>query len=155
VKENQRLTIPVFGNGDVDSPEDALRMLNDYGADGVMIGRASIGYPWIFREVKHYLRTGEHLALPTLAERLEACKEHLLHSIQWKGDKLGILEMRRHYGPYFRGLENIKTYRSRLVLSMSAAEIIDILGEIEQHYSQQEIVWGAKKEVPAYAGLDY
>ena len=155
VKENPRLHIPVFGNGDVNSPEDAHRMLHEYGADGVMIGRASIGYPWIFREVKHYLATGEHLALPTLAERLEACKEHLQHSIEWKGEKLGILEMRRHYGPYFKGLVNIKPYRSRLVLSMSVQELYDILGEIELHYSHQEVIWAKTNEPKEYAGMDY
>ncbi len=154
VKENPRLHIPVFGNGDVSTPEDAKRMLNDYGADGVMIGRAAIGHPWIFREVKHYLKTGEHLAQPTLAERLEACKEHVMHSIEWKGHNLGLLEMRRHYAPYFKGLENIKTFRSRLVLSMSVQEIYDILGEIEIHYSGMENMWAKPNTKAEYAGLD-
>ena len=154
VKENPRLHIPVFGNGDVTTPEDAKRMLNDFGADGVMIGRASIGHPWIFREVRHYLNTGEHLAPPTLAERLDACREHVMHSIEWKGHNLGLLEMRRHYGPYFRGLENIKPFRSRLVLSMSVQEIFDILGEIELHYKDQENIYAKPNVKVEYAGFD-
>jgi nifR3 family TIM-barrel protein len=154
VKENPRLHIPVFGNGDVTTPEDAKRMLNDFGADGVMIGRASIGHPWIFREVRHYLNTGEHLAQPTLAERLDACREHVMHSIEWKGHNLGLLEMRRHYGPYFKGLENIKPFRSRLVLSMSVQEIFDILGEIELHYKDQENIYAKPNTKTEYAGFD-
>ena len=154
VKENPRLHIPVFGNGDVMNGEDAKRMLNDFGADGVMIGRASIGHPWIFREVRHYLNTGEHLASPTLAERLDACREHVLHSIEWKGHNLGLLEMRRHYGPYFRGLENIKPFRSRLVLTMSVQEVMDILGEIELHYKDMPNVWAKANTPREYAGLD-
>jgi tRNA-dihydrouridine synthase B len=120
-----------------------------------MIGRAAIGHPWIFREVKHYLKTGEHMAQPTLAERLDACREHVMHSIEWKGNNLGLLEMRRHYGPYFRGLENIKGYRSRLVQTLSAQEVYDILGEIENHYSGLENMW-AKPNTPneVYAGFD-
>ncbi|MEY3865505.1 MAG: hypothetical protein RL234_996, partial [Pseudomonadota bacterium] len=101
VKENPRIHIPIFGNGDIDSPEKALEYKNRYGVDGIMIGRASIGYPWIFREVKHYLATGEKLAPPTIDERVETCKKHLMFSIQWKGEVLGILEMRRHYTNYF------------------------------------------------------
>ena len=139
---------------DVTTPEDAKRMLNDHGADGVMIGRASIGYPWIFREVKHYLNTGKHLAPPTLSERLDACREHVMHSIEWKGNNLGLLEMRRHYGPYFRGLENIKTYRSRLVLTMSAQEVYDILGEIELHYKDQENIYAKPNVKMEYSGFD-
>lgn len=151
VKENQRLQIPVFGNGDVDSGEAAKRMMQDFGADGVMIGRASIGYPWIFREVKHYLKTGQTLAPPTLAERLATCREHIERSIQWKGEKLGILEMRRHYGHYFRGLLNVKVYRSRLVQTMSVQEIFDVLGEIETHYANQEVIWAKPNIKEEYA----
>lgn len=153
VKENPRLHIPVFGNGDVDSGAAAKKMMNQYGADGVMIGRASIGYPWIFREVKHYLKTGETLAPPTLEERLSVCREHFHRSIQWKGEKLGILEMRRHYGHYFRGLQNVKTFRARLVQTMSVQEVIDILGELETHYSNQPIEW-EKATGSEYAGYD-
>ena len=156
VKENPRLHIPVFGNGDVTTPEDAKRLLNDFGADGVMIGRAAIGHPWIFREVRHYLNTGEHLAQPTLAERLDACREHVMHSIEWKGHNLGLLEMRRHYSPYFKGLAHIKPFRSRLVLSMSVQEIYDILGEIELHYKDMpdDEMWAKTNVKEEYAGFD-
>jgi nifR3 family TIM-barrel protein len=154
VKENPRMTIPVFGNGDVDSPEKAIEMANRYGADGVMIGRASIGYPFIFREIKHFVKTGGHLAPPTLSERLDACKIHLERSIQWKGNKLGILEMRRHYGPYFSGLPNIKGFRSRLVTSDSQQDIVGILQEIEAHYSKEENLVYATAAKPVYQGLD-
>lgn len=136
VKENPRLHIPVFGNGDVQNGRDAHEMLNTYGADGVMIGRASIGYPWIFREIKHFLNTGEQLSPPTLEERLIACREHLLRSVKWKGEKLGILEMRRHYAPYFKGLYNVKPYRNRLVHTMDLSEIEAILLEMEVHYKE-------------------
>jgi tRNA-dihydrouridine synthase B len=153
VKENQRLRIPVFGNGDVDSGEAALEMINKYGADGVMIGRASIGYPWIFREIKHFLATGEQLAPPKLDERLSAAREHLHRSIQWKGEKLGILEMRRHYGHYFRGLENIKPFRSRLVQTMEVSEILTVFDEIESHYGKSFTSF-APGALVAYEGLD-
>lgn len=154
VKENPRITIPVFGNGDVDTPEKAIQMVKQYGADGVMIGRASIGYPFIFREIKHFIKTGEHLAPPTLGERLGACKTHLQRSIEWKGEKLGILEMRRHYGPYFSGLPNIKGFRSRLVTSDVVADIFGILDEIEEHYSKEENLVYATAVKPTYEGLD-
>ncbi len=135
IKENPRIKIPVFGNGDVDSPEKALEMKNRYGVDGIMIGRASIGYPWIFREIKHYLATGQHLAPPTLQERVEACRDHLMTSIDWKGDILGILEMRRHYTNYFRGLPNIKEYRKVLVSSQDIDELNAILDQISREYA--------------------
>jgi len=127
VKNNPRIHIPIFGNGDIDSPEKALEYKNRYGVDGIMIGRAAIGNPWIFREIKHYLNTGKHLAAPVLAERVEACLQHLRHSVAWKGEKLGVLEMRRHYGPYLKGFPNIREYRNKLVQSMSAAEVEDTL----------------------------
>jgi tRNA-dihydrouridine synthase B len=114
VKHHPRIHIPIFGNGDIDSPEKALAYKNQYGVDGIMIGRAAIGYPWIFREVKHYMQTGELLPPPTLQERMEACKTHFTKSIEWKGERLGIFEMRRHYTNYFRGLPNFKPYRLRL-----------------------------------------
>lgn len=154
VKENPRLYIPVFGNGDVDSPEKALEMVSKYGADGVMIGRAAIGYPFIFREIKHFVQTGVHHAPPTLAERLDACKIHLERSIKWKGERLGILEMRRHYGPYFSGLPNVRVFRSRLVTADNYQEILAILSEMEQHYSIQENLVYATAEKPVYAGVD-
>ena len=135
VKENPRIKIPVFGNGDINTPEKAVEIVNKYGADGVMLGRASIGHPFIFREIKHFIKTGQHLAPPTLSEKLDACREHLERSVSWKGEKLGILEMRRHYAPYFAGLPHIKPFRSRLVVSENLAELYEILYEIEEHYS--------------------
>jgi tRNA-dihydrouridine synthase B len=139
LKNNQRLQIPIFGNGDVDSPEKALEMRNRYGVDGVMIGRASIGNPWIFREVKHYLQTGEFLALPTLDERVDACKTHLLKSIQWKGPKTGVFEMRRHYTNYFKGFDNFKTYRNTLVNLEEHEEIVEMLEEVRRVYNDVEL----------------
>ncbi|MFN5327109.1 MAG: tRNA dihydrouridine synthase DusB [Bacteroidota bacterium] len=128
VKENQRITIPIFGNGDIDSPEKALEYKNRYGVDGIMIGRAAIGYPWFFREVKHYFATGEKLEPPTLEERMEVIMHHLRASMAWKGPKLGILEMRRHYGNYLKGIPNIKPIRNKLVTANSVEEIEEALG---------------------------
>ena len=138
VKENPRLHIPVFGNGDVDSPQKAKLYKDTYGVDGIMIGRASIGYPWIFREVKHYLQTGELLAPPTLSERVDAAREHLRRSISWKGEKVGVVEMRRHYTNYFRGLPNIKHFRAQLVATMNPEELYDILDKITAEYEGYE-----------------
>jgi tRNA-dihydrouridine synthase B len=139
VKENPRITIPIFGNGDIDSPEKALAYKNRYGVDGVMIGRASIGYPWIFNEIKHFLRTGEHLAAPTLADRVIVCKQHLDFSIRWKGEKTGIFEMRRHYTNYFKGFENFKPFRLRLVQADTFEEIAGILDEITDVYDAETV----------------
>jgi tRNA-dihydrouridine synthase B len=111
VKDNPRIQIPIFGNGDIDSPQKALEYKNRYGVDGIMIGRAAIGYPWIFNEIKHFLHTGEILPPPTLVERLQVTRHHLDFSIRWKGEKLGIFEMRRHYTNYFRGLAHFKPFR--------------------------------------------
>lgn len=133
-KNNPRLTIPVFGNGDIDSPEKALQYKNEYGVDGLMIGRAAIGYPWIFKEIKHYFETGEILEPPTIKDRIEAAKIHLTESIKWKGLTLGILEMRRHYTNYFRGLPGIKGYRLKLVTYQTEQEILSTLDEIQQVY---------------------
>lgn len=130
VKENQRIRIPIFGNGDIDSPEKALEYKNRYGVDGIMIGRASIGYPWIFKEIKHFLATGEKLPVPTLAERANACRRHFEFSVKWKGDKAGVFEMRRHYSNYFKGLDNFKDERSALVLAADPKEIIERLEAI-------------------------
>jgi len=130
VKENPRIRIPIFGNGDIDSPQKALDYKNRYGVDGIMIGRAAIGYPWIFREIKHFLATGNELPPPTVQERISTCRNHLEKSIIWKGEKLGILEMRRHYASYLKGLPNVKEYRSKLVNSLSIAEIQDTLSEL-------------------------
>jgi nifR3 family TIM-barrel protein len=134
VKNNQRMHIPIFGNGDIDSPQKALEYKNRYGTDGIMIGRAAIGYPWIFREIKHHLATGELMAPPTVSERLEAAREHLRRSIDWKGEKLGIVEMRRHYTNYFKGLAGVKEYRSRLVMEYEAEVLFAILDEMEENY---------------------
>ena len=130
VKKNPRMRIPIFGNGDIDSPEKAMLWMKEYEVDGVMIGRAAIGNPWIFREIKHYYQTGEILAPPTLAERVVTCHTHLLKSIEWKGEKTGIFEMRRHYTNYFRGLDNSREFRSRLVNSPMLSELEEILEEI-------------------------
>lgn len=140
VKNNPRIQIPIFGNGDIDSPQKALEYKNRYCVDGVMIGRAAIGYPWIFREIKHYLKTGEILPPPTIAERLDACRKHLNGSVRWKGEKLGILEMRRHYANYLKGLSHIKEFRNRLVMTEDLGEIENILGEVAVHYEQEPVV---------------
>lgn len=132
VKADPSIHIPIFGNGDIDSPAKAIAYKNKYGVDGIMVGRASIGYPWIFREIKHYHATGNLLPPPTLTERIETVKKHLVHAIQWKGERTGILEMRRHYTNYFRGIVGIKAYRSSLVTATSYTAICDLLDEIMQ-----------------------
>ena len=130
VKNNPRIHIPIFGNGDIDSPEKALLYRNTYGIDGIMIGRAAIGYPWIFNEIKHYFATGELLSPPTIVQRAEAAQNHLLWSVEWKGERQGVLEMRRHYANYFKGIPNFKEYRHRLVTFDSSAEIVNELQKI-------------------------
>lgn len=132
VKNNPRMHIPVFGNGDVNSPEKALEMKNRYGVDGIMIGRASIGYPWIFKEIKHFLRTGHILPPPTLFERTETVKKHLSDSVKWKGEKQGVLEMRKHYGNYFRGIPDFKEFRKKLVSQTQLTELLATLNNIEK-----------------------
>lgn len=134
VKSHPDIHIPIFGNGDIDAPEKALEYKNKYGVDGIMIGRAAIGYPWIFREIKHYLQTGEKLPPPTMQERIAVAKQHLEFSVSWKGERKGIFEMRRHYTNYFKGIHGFKTYRSRLVESVSYAEIADILDEVAGNF---------------------
>lgn len=131
VKNNPRIKIPIFGNGDMDTPEKVLEMKNKYGVDGIMIGRASIGYPWVFNEIKHFIKTGEHLAPPSLEERVKVCRTHLTKSIEWKGEHVGIVEMRRHYGNYFKGLPNFKDTRTKLVTTDSIADIHAILDEVK------------------------
>lgn len=135
VKENPRLHIPVFGNGDIDSPEKAQEYKNKYNVDGMMIGRASIGYPWIFNEIKHYLATGENLAAPGLEERIAVAKKHLDFSVEWKGPKLGILEMRRHYTNYFRGMPNFKQYRTEMVTAETYEHVCEILEQVSDVYA--------------------
>ena len=134
VKNNPRIHIPIFFNGDIDSPQKALEYRNKYGVDGIMIGRAAIGYPWIFREIKHYFATGELLSPPTIADRVAAARNHLIWSVEWKGERQGVLEMRRHYANYFKGLPNFKEHRQRLVTLDSAAEIVTALEEIVAKY---------------------
>lgn len=140
VKNNQRMFIPVFGNGDVDSPEAAKRMRDDFGLDGAMIGRASIGYPWFFNEVKHYLQTGEKLRPPTMAERVEAARRHLQMAIDWKGEKLGVFETRRHYTNYFRGIPHFKEYRMKMVTSDEAADVFAAFDEVLEKFGDHQFV---------------
>lgn len=135
IKENPRMHIPIFGNGDIDSPQKALEYKNTYGVDGIMIGRAAIGYPWIFNEIKHYLKHGERPAPPEIAERVRAAKQHLEFSIRWKGDRLGIFEMRKHYTNYFKGIPEFKPFRIRLVEANDFEEVIAILDEVTSYYS--------------------
>lgn len=134
VKNNPRINIPIFGNGDIDSPEKALEYKNRYGIDGIMIGRAAIGYPWIFNEIKHYFKTGEHLPAPGIKQRVDVIRQHLHHSVQWKGMKAGINEMRRHYTNYLKGLPNIKEYRLKLVTLNEPEQIDEVLNEIVKRY---------------------
>lgn len=136
VKNNPRMRIPIFGNGDVDTPEKAKRMKDTYGVDGVMIGRASIGYPWIFNEIKHYLATGEHLPEPTVWQRTKAATDHLRMAMEWKGERQGIVETRRHYANYFKGLPNFKETRMQLVTSESAQELLELLSSIPGKFEE-------------------
>lgn len=138
VKNHPDIHIPIFGNGDIDSPEKALEYKNKFGVDGIMIGRAAIGYPWIFNEIKHYLKTGEKLAPPSVEERIDVCKRHLNFSIEWKGERLGTFEMRRHYTSYFKNIPNFKEFRMRLVLADTQQETLAILDEIAHQFSSFE-----------------
>jgi nifR3 family TIM-barrel protein len=135
VKNNPRIKIPIFGNGDIDSPQKALEYKNRYGVDGIMIGRAAIGYPWIFDEIKHFLKTGEMLPPPSIEDRIQVCKKHLHKSFEWKGPIVGIFEMRRHYANYLKGLPGIKDYRFQLVTLKTVEEIDAILDEIGVKYA--------------------
>ncbi|MCF8230257.1 MAG: tRNA dihydrouridine synthase DusB [Bacteroidales bacterium] len=134
VKENPRMHIPVIGNGDIFTPESALHFKNTYGVDGLMIGRKAMGYPWIFREIKHYFDTGELLPPPTIEERVDDCLLHLHKSIEWKGEKRAIFEMRKFYGDYFSGLPGIKQFKVKLVSLISLSEIEETLQEILEFY---------------------
>lgn len=138
VKNNSRMRIPVFGNGDIDSPEKAVEYRERYGVDGIMIGRASIGYPWIFNEIKHFMSYGKHLQGPGIKERVEAALQHLEMSIKWKGEALGIAEMKRHYTNYFKGINHFKEYRMKLVTSFDFQEINETLDFIAQNADQFE-----------------
>ncbi len=136
IKNNPRMNIPVFGNGDVDSPIKAKEMKEKYGVDGIMIGRAAIGYPWIFNEIKHYLKTGKLKKGPDMNERIRVCKNHLKHSIAWKGERLGVVETRRHYTNYFRSIPNFKPYKKILVSCDNPKEIFSTLDEISFKFSE-------------------
>ena len=135
VKNNPRMKIPVFGNGDIDTPEKALAYKKEYGVDGIMIGRASIGYPWIFNEIKHFVKTGEHLPKPGVKERVEVTRRHLEMSVKWKGETLGLVEMKRHYTNYFKGIPHFKDYKTKLVTSFDLQEVYDTLDAIEENFS--------------------
>jgi tRNA-dihydrouridine synthase B len=151
VKENPRIRIPIFGNGDIDSPEKALEYKNRFGIDGIMIGRAAIGYPWIFNEIKHFIKTGQHLPPPTIEQRVEVIRQHLHRSVEWKGLIPGINEMRRHYTNYLKGLPNIKDYRLKLVTVRSVEEIDETLNEIIRIYSGYQF----QRRVVAMEALAY
>ncbi len=138
VKANPRLHIPVFGNGDIDTPQRAAAYKEKYQVDGMMIGRASIGYPWIFNEIKHFFATGEQLPPPTLEERIRVAKQHLDFSVEWKGEKLGLLEMRRHYTNYFRGIPNFKPFRTELVTSEEYAKVCELLDQVAEVFTGHE-----------------
>jgi nifR3 family TIM-barrel protein len=140
VKNNKRMHIPVFGNGDVNSPEKARIMRDDYGLDGAMIGRASIGNPWFFKQVKKYLNTGISVSSPSLEERIYTAKRHLEMAINWKGERLGLLETRRHYSNYFRGVSNFKPYRTRLVTGDTTKEVMNVFKELEEKQSTFEFM---------------
>lgn len=139
VKNNPRMYIPVFGNGDVNSPEKAMEMRDIYGLDGAMIGRASIGYPWFFNEVKHFFATGEHLTKPTIAERAEMARRHLQMSIDWKGEHLGVVETRRHYTNYFKGIPHFKEYRLKMVTSDDPKDVFATFDEVEATFGNAMI----------------
>jgi len=136
IKNNQRITIPIFGNGDIDSPEKALEYKNRYGVDGIMVGRATIGYPWFFNEVKHFLATGEKLPAPTMSQRIDVCKRHLEFSVRWKGEVLGVLEMRRHYTNYFKNISDFKPYRMRLVQENEYSVLLEVLEEVAATFEE-------------------
>ncbi len=140
VKNNPRITMPIFGNGDIDSPEKALEYKNKFGLDGMMIGRAAIGYPWIFNEIKHFFKTGEHLPQPTMADRIEAARNHLTWSMDWKGERVGIVEMRRHYTNYFKGISNFKEYRLKLVTLESGEALFKVLDDIQEIYADYQFI---------------
>jgi len=138
VKNNQRMHIPVFGNGDITSPEKAMEMRDVYGLDGAMIGRASIGYPWFFKEVKHYFETGTHLAPPTIADRVNIAKRHLEMAIAWKGERLGIVETRRHYTNYFKGIPHFKEYRLKMVTSDEPEDVFAIFDQVIEKFGDHQ-----------------
>lgn len=138
IKQNPNIEIPIFGNGDIDSPEKALEYKNKYACDGIMIGRAAIGYPWIFNEIKHFFATGEHLAPPTISDRLLAVRQHAEWSAEWKGEKLGLIEMRQHYSNYFRGIPHFKDFRRKFLEVYSLVEMDEVIKETEGFYAEYQ-----------------
>ena len=140
IKNNPRMHIPVFGNGDVNSPEKAKEMRDDFGLDGAMIGRASIGNPWFFDQVKHYLSTGNKKEEPGISDKARMAKRHLEMAVKWKGEVLGVLETRRHYGNYFKGVANFKETKSRILNEKDPIKIFHELDEIIHTFSQKELV---------------
>ena len=141
VKNNPRITMPIFGNGDIDSVEKAIEYKERYGVDGIMIGRAAIGYPWIFNEIKHYAKTGEKLPVPTMHDRIEAARNHLVWAMEWKGEWTGIAETRRHYTNYFKGISHFKEYRQKLVTLDNAADLMKAFDEISTAFADYSFVW--------------
>ena len=135
VKNNQRMHIPIFGNGDVTTPEKAMLMRDKYGLDGAMIGRATIGNPWFFKEIKHFFKTGEHLPKATIAQRVEMAKRHLKLAIDWKGERLGIVETRRHYTNYFKGIPHFKEYRLKMVTTDQFEDLEKIFNDVLNKFS--------------------
>lgn len=140
VKNNPRMKIPVFGNGDVNSPEKAIEMRDKFGLDGAMIGRASIGNPWFFKQVKHFFKTGEHLPPPKLSERINMAEKHLKMAINWKGEKLGVLETRRHYASYFKGIPDFKKYKTMMVTSDFSEDLFSLFNELKEKFQMDKLV---------------
>jgi len=138
IKQNPNIEIPIFGNGDIDSPEKALEYKNKYACDGIMIGRAAIGYPWIFNEIKHFFKTGENLASPTISDRLLAVRQHAEWSAEWKGEKLGLIEMRQHYSNYFRGVPHFKDFRRKFLEVYSLEEMDAVIDETKEFYAEYQ-----------------
>ncbi|WP_144281904.1 tRNA dihydrouridine synthase DusB [Chryseobacterium echinoideorum] len=138
IKQNPNIEIPIFGNGDIDSPEKALEYKNKYACDGIMIGRAAIGYPWIFNEIKHFFATGEHLALPTVTDRLLAVRQHAEWSAEWKGERLGLVEMRQHYSNYFRGVPHFKDFRKKFLEVFTLQEMDAVIAETQEFYKEYQ-----------------
>lgn len=139
IAQDPAIHIPIFGNGDIDSAKKAVEYRDRYGVQGIMIGRAAIGYPWIFNEIKHYMQTGEELPPPGMSERVDVCQLHFEEGVKWKGEKLGIFEMRKHYSNYFKGIPHFKPYRMRLVQAGSTGEVLDILNEIREEFVEEEV----------------
>jgi len=138
IKQNPNIEIPIFGNGDIDSPEKALEYKNKYACDGIMIGRAAIGYPWIFNEIKHFFKTGENLAAPTISDRLLAVRQHAEWSAEWKGEKLGLIEMRQHYSNYFRGIPHFKDFRRKFLEVYTLEEMDAVINETQEFYEEYQ-----------------